>query len=121
MKTYQNPEAFKQALEHRLRNQSTTGVDFARRRQLLVFDRLLARLVESEGDAMTLKGGLALEIRLERARTTKDVDVRMVGSPDDLLQRLQHAGQLSLGDFMSFELVTVPLKKHLNISLPCEF
>jgi len=113
MKAYQNPEAFKQALEHRLRNQSTTGVDFGRRRQLLVFDRLLARLVEAEGDAMTLKGGLALEIRLERARTTKDVDVRMMGSSDDLLQRLQHAGQLDLGDFMSFEMQ--PDRRHPDI------
>lgn len=62
---------------------------------------------------MTLKGGLALEIRLERARTTKDVDVRMIGSPDDLLQRLQHAGQLSLGDFMSFEIQ--PDRRHPDI------
>ena len=35
--------AFKQALEQRLKSASATGVDFARRRQLLVFDRFRAR------------------------------------------------------------------------------
>ncbi|HRC57591.1 MAG TPA: nucleotidyl transferase AbiEii/AbiGii toxin family protein, partial [Kofleriaceae bacterium] len=57
------------------------------------------------GDAATLKGGLVLELRLDRARTTKDVDLRMTGSPDDLLANLQAAGRLDLGDFMTFEVV----------------
>jgi hypothetical protein len=37
-----SPEAFKQALEQRLRTAPKTGADFARKRQLLVFDRFLA-------------------------------------------------------------------------------
>ncbi len=45
MTVYANAGAFKQALEARLRAASTSGVDFGRRRQLLVFDRFLARLV----------------------------------------------------------------------------
>jgi hypothetical protein len=81
------------------------GADFARRRQLLVFDRFLARIVATVGEAAMLKGGLVIELRLERARTTKDVDLRMVGSPDDLLAKLQQAGRLALGDFMTFEVV----------------
>ena len=80
-RTYASPEAFKQALEQRLRSSAKTGAEFARKRQLLVFDRFLARIVAVLGDAATLKGGLVLELRLERARTTKDVDLRMVGSP----------------------------------------
>jgi Nucleotidyl transferase AbiEii toxin, Type IV TA system len=51
----------------------------------------------------TLKGGLVLQLRLESARTTKDVDLRMVGSPDDLLAKLQEAGRRDLADFMTFE------------------
>jgi hypothetical protein len=98
---YSSPEAFKQALEQRLR--SSAGGDFSRRRQLLVFDRLLARISAALGDAVTLKGGLVLELRLERARTTKDVDLRMTGAPQGLLLRLQDAGRRDLGDFMSFE------------------
>lgn len=35
---YRTAAAFKQALEQRLRATSTSGIDFARRRQLLVFD-----------------------------------------------------------------------------------
>jgi hypothetical protein len=50
-----------------------------------------------------VKGGLALELRLERARTTKDVDLRMVGSPDDILAKLQEAARRDLADFMTFE------------------
>jgi len=104
-RTYVSPEPFKQALEQRLKSSSKSGVDFARRRQLLVFDRFLARVVATVGEAATLKGGLVLELRLERARTTKDVDLRMVGSPDELLAKLQQAGRLDLGDFMTFEIV----------------
>jgi hypothetical protein len=80
---YATPLAFKQALEQRLRSSSATGADFARRRQLLVFDCFLARLSQVAGDTVTLKGGLALELRLARARTTKDVDLRMMGSSEE--------------------------------------
>ena len=105
MSRYRTPVAFKQALEQRLRAASVSGVDFARRRQLLVFDRFLARVAHAFGDAAILKGGLVLELRLERARTTKDVDLRLVGSPDGVLDRLQEAGRLDLGDFMTFEVL----------------
>ena len=103
VRAYSSPEAFKQALEQRLRTSAKNGAEFARKRQLVVFDRLLARIVAVLGDAATLKGGLVLELRLERARTTKDVDLRMLGSPDDILAKLQEAGRRDLGDFMTFE------------------
>jgi hypothetical protein len=102
-RSYDSPAAFKQALEQRLRSSSASGVDFARRRQLLVFDRFLARLVQVMGDTAVLKGGLVLELRLDRARTTKDVDLRLVGSPEEVLERMRQAGRLNLGDFMTFE------------------
>lgn len=104
-RTYATPEAFKQALEQRLRSASPKPADIGRRRQLLVFDRFLARVVATLGDAAILKGGLVLELRLGRARTTKDVDLRLTGSPSDLLARLQEAGRMALGDFMTFEMV----------------
>ena len=103
VQTYPSPESFKQALEQRLRTSAKTGADFARKRQLLVFDRFLARVVAVLGDTTMLKGGLVLELRLERARTTKDVDLRMVGSPDDILAKLQEAARRDLADFMTFE------------------
>lgn len=102
-RTYASPEAFKQALEQRLRTSARSGAEFARKRQLLVFDRFLARVAAVLGDAATLKGGLVLERRLERARTTKDVDLRMTGLPDDTLAKLQEVARYNLADFMTFE------------------
>jgi predicted nucleotidyltransferase component of viral defense system len=104
VRTYSSAEAFKQALEQRLRSAENAGGPLGRTRQLLVFDRFLARIVAGFGDAAILKGGLVLELRLARARTTKDVDLRMTGSPDNLLSRLQEAGRRDLGDFMTFEI-----------------
>src|ERR1700712_4845364 len=100
---YSSPASFKQALEQRLRSSASGGTAFARKRQLLVFDRFLARIAAELGDAATLKGGLVLELRLARARPTKDVDLRLTGSADDVLARLQQAGRRDLGDFMRFE------------------
>jgi hypothetical protein len=102
-RTYGTPESFKMALEQRLRASSTTGLDFTRRRQLLVFDRFLARVTAVMGNAAILKGGLVIEFRIERARTTKDIDLRLDGSPGDVLDRLREAGRLDLGDFMRYE------------------
>ncbi|MFO0726488.1 MAG: nucleotidyl transferase AbiEii/AbiGii toxin family protein [Myxococcota bacterium] len=102
-RSYNTPAAFKTALDQRLRDSSRTGTAFARRRQLLVYDRFLARLVRVFGEGMMLKGGLVLELRLDQARTTKDIDLRLIGSPNDVLARLQEAGRLELGDFMTFE------------------
>lgn len=101
---YDNPAAFKQALEQRLRNETEgSGEEMARRRQLLVMDRFVSRAAQIFGDAMVLKGGLVLELRLERARTTKDIDLRLAGSPGAVLQQLQRAGRLDLDEFLSYE------------------
>jgi hypothetical protein len=101
---YASPAAFKQAVEHRLREQAEAdGVELARLRQLLVFDRFLARIAASFGDRVTPKGGLVIEYRLKRARTTKDIDVRLLSVPDKTLGELQRAGRLDLDDFLSFE------------------
>jgi hypothetical protein len=89
---YATAAAFKQALEARLRSSSSSGADFARRRQLLVFDRFLARITRELGDSVMLKGGLVVELRVERAR----------GAPTGLLERLARAARLELGDFMLF-------------------
>ena len=101
--TYPSPHAFKQALEQRLRTASAPRGQFTRKRQLLVFERFLARCTAVLGEAVVLKGGLVLELRLGRARTTKDVDLGWLGSPDDALGTLQEAARRDLGDFLAFE------------------
>lgn len=106
-RTYATAAAAKQAIEQRLRSFSVSS-PVNRSRQLLVFDRFLARVSQVFGDAAVLKGGLALELRLHQARTTKDVDLRLMGSSADVLANLQRAGRLDLGDFMSFEVKAHP-------------
>ncbi len=101
---YETPRAFKQALEDRVKRRAQeTAEDIGRLRQRSVFERFLARLVTHLGDRVVLKGGIALRLRVENARTTYDLDFRMSGDPSSLLQALKHAGQLALdGDFLTF-------------------
>lgn len=111
-RSYANPEAFRQALEQRVRS-TVGGAGMARFRQVLVFDRFLARLFQRFGERAIVKGGVVLELRLERARTTRDVDVRLSGPSEDLLADLQGAGRIDLGDFLSF--AVEPDKDHPTI------
>lgn len=106
MRTYGSPQAFQQALEQRLRHHyAADGADLQRVRQLVVFQRFLARVVQQFGDRVIVKGGVALELRLTRARTTKDVDLRVSGDPQGLLAELRAAGRRDLRDWMQFEVV----------------
>lgn len=108
-RTYATPLAFKTAVERRLNNDaSASGMNLNRRRQLFVFDRYLARVFNLLEDAVILKGGMVIELRLDRARTTKDIDLRMVGNPDDALADLQAAGRLDLGDYLTFKVQADP-------------
>lgn len=107
--TYATPEAFRQALEARIRKASREREQpIARVRQLIVFDRFLARVFLVLGDRVIVKGGAALEIRLARARTTKDIDLRVSGGSDDLLDILRRACELDCGDFLSFAIEIDP-------------
>lgn len=109
---YRSPLAFKSALEARIR--AAAGGRIGRFRQLLVFDRFLARVFTLLGERVVLKGGVVLELRLERARTTKDIDLRLTGSPHDLPERLQEAGQLNLGDWLQFEITPDPRQPRIE-------
>ena len=104
-KRFESPLAFKQSLEQRLRDRAATNeTDLNRLRQLLIYERFLARVFEIFGEDAVLKGGIVLELRLARARATKDVDLGLRGSSQTVLKRLQEAGQLDLGDFLTFEI-----------------
>ena len=113
VRKYHTAAAFKQGLEQRLRTASASGLDFSRRRQLVVFGRFLARVALELDEAVTLKGGLAVELRIERARTTKDVDLRVIGTPEAILGTLRGAVAQDLGDFMVF--TVRPDERHPDI------
>lgn len=75
-RSYATPEGFRQALETRVRAAAGSS-GMGRFRQVLVYDRLLARVFQHLGDRVVAKGGVVLELRLERARTTRDVDIQL--------------------------------------------
>jgi predicted nucleotidyltransferase component of viral defense system len=79
---YATANAFRTALETRLLARAReTGVSIARLRKMVVFERLLARLLVVAPDRWHLKGALALDFRLgSGTRATKDMDL---GRADD--------------------------------------
>ena len=100
---YAEPADFKQALENHLKKRAAVmGVDVARLRQRWVFERFLARLTLHFGDRVIVKGGVALALRLAGARFTRDVDLRLSGSPDRLAIELSVVGKLRVDeDFLA--------------------
>ena len=74
---YDTPQAFRAALEARLRNIAhQEGTDLQRLQRRVAFERLLARLFVGDDPPWLLKGGYALELRFhDRARSTLDLDL----------------------------------------------
>ncbi len=87
---YATAGAFRRSLEDRLNQTSKNqGIDLTRLRRRVAFERLLARLFTEENPQWLLKGGYAIELRLQDvARATKDIDLFM----HDLTHQVQ-AGQ----------------------------
>ncbi len=75
--SYESPRALRTALEHRLlQRASESGVSLDRLRRRVVFERVVSRLSSAEPGAWVIKGGMALEVRLQdKARLTKDLDL----------------------------------------------
>jgi hypothetical protein len=103
-RAYDSPAAFRSALEARLRRHAAkTGQPLLRVQRVWTYDRFLARLEQEDGSELVVKGGMALELRLERARMTGDIDVRWTIEPDAVLERLREGGLRDLRDFLRFE------------------
>jgi hypothetical protein len=50
-------------------------------RRKVAFDRLLCRLFANPDAPWLLKGGYAMELRIESARTTRDIDLAVRSMP----------------------------------------
>ena len=87
IRTYSSPEAFKQALEQRLGTAAKSGAEFARKRQLLVFDRFLARVVD---------GTLNIDVECRGLEDDVAAHVR------DVLQTLVHVERVDLDTYRRF-------------------
>ena len=72
---YTTAQAFRRALEERIRREYK-GRDIPRIRKMIAFERLMARLDER----WILKGGYAVQLWTEKARTTQDVDLLVTGT-----------------------------------------
>ncbi len=85
---YASAAALRAALDRRLVQQANeTGVDIGRLRRRVVFERLLVRFAFAPEGRWVLKGGVAVEVRLiDRARTTKDLDLALCEVEADGLQ-----------------------------------
>ena len=105
---YASAAAFRAALEARLQTiAKAEGIDMQRLRRQVSFDRLLVRLFADKNAPWLLKGGYAMELRLQRARTTKDIDLTVAagieGGQARLLALLQDSASVMVGDdFFSF-------------------
>ncbi len=108
---YATAGAFRTALEARLNERARRdGVDLHRLRRQVAFDRLLARMFDpsqAARDGWVLKGGYALEMRFQMARSTKDLDLTVRHSRERadataLRERLQIAASIDVPDFFTF-------------------
>jgi hypothetical protein len=107
---YRTPEAFRAALDQRLKTEAaTSGVALMRLRKRVAFERFLARLAATERGGWVLKGAFALDVRVGlRTRTTKDVDLGRADDEEATIEHLNAAAALDLGDFFSFEVRRTP-------------
>ena len=80
---YDTPQAFRVALEARPRSVAQQqGTALQRLQRRTAFERLLARLLAGDDPPWLLKGGYALELRLQdRARSTLDLDLSVPAQP----------------------------------------
>lgn len=104
MTEYRTPQAFRAALETRQKKRAAAAeLPFDRVAQVDLYFRFLDRVLQELDGAVVVKGGVALEMRLRRARTTGDIDLRALGNPAQILERLRRAGRRDHGDYLSFD------------------
>jgi hypothetical protein len=101
---YADGTAFRRALADRLQRQYPDQ-DVGRLQKRVAMERFLARVVATLPERARLKGGYALELRLERARATQDLDVALRDLPGaEVLEALRDASELDLGDHLRYRI-----------------
>lgn len=112
-KTFKSSIDFRKSLESRLFAMSyKSGEDLQRIRRKMAFDRFLARVFYKENPLFLLKGGYAMELRIARARSTKDIDLTYLHNfknAENILSELifddlQQIANIDLHDFFSYQI-----------------
>jgi hypothetical protein len=95
---YSSARSFRQALEDRLRTNYPQH-EIPRLRKMIAFERFMARLDEQ----WILKGGYALQLRTDRARTTQDIDLLAQQiSQAQIAETLLEKAHEDRGDYFEF-------------------
>ena len=119
-KEYKTPSSFRKALEDRIKGTSTKkGIAITVLRKQVSFERLLARLFSEKSNPWLLKGGFAMQLRMEMARATKDVDLAIrdgkLFSEDEnqqsqaIYEKISSLAEQDVNDFFTF-IVQGPIK-----------
>ena len=114
-KKYKTASALLTALSDRLKQKSQKeGLDIQRLRRQVAFDRLLVRLFSKTPSPWVLKGGYAMELRLNNPRATKDIVLtvkdKKLFSNDPITQNfmtlrvLRSFASIDLKDFFIFQI-----------------
>jgi len=99
---YKTVTAFEAALTTRLKARVTSQRTYQDLRKELAFDRFLARLMRVAPDSWLLKGGVALEYRLQQyARATTDIDISSKGTLDSISDALGAAADVRMDDYFA--------------------
>ncbi|TAK30827.1 MAG: hypothetical protein EPO21_18515 [Chloroflexota bacterium] len=103
---YATAAAFRTALEQRLlATAREAGIPVMRLRKLVIFDRLMARLLVVAYDRWILKGAVSLHMRLgARFRTTRDMDLARYDNEQAATADFLTAQALDLGDHFQFDI-----------------
>ena len=119
MKKYKSATIFREALQSKVSSiAKKNGLDHQRIRRDIAFDRLLVRLFKMPSPPWALKGGYAMQLRTDNARTTKDVDMairdakifaeKIEDRNNNIKNEIIKQSNMDLGDFFSF-LITGPV------------
>jgi len=118
-KAYKSAADFRRALESRINaSAAESGMDLQRLRRTLAFNRFLARIFADKASPWVLKGGYAMELRLDNARATRDIDLgfrgklKTAGEPQaEYIQRLlMQAATVDMGDYFVFQVGGVQME-----------
>ena len=112
---YKTAANFRMAVKSKLNEVSQkTKQDVQRLYRQVAYTQFLARLFLDESTSWVLKGGHALELRLQKSRATKDVDLVIKAKnwiqlkKEDkafaLRELLQEKSQIDLGDYFEFKI-----------------
>jgi hypothetical protein len=109
---YKDPVAFRRALSDRLRAMYPDQ-DVNRVLKRAMMERFLARTAATLPDTALLKGGYALELRLDRARATRDLDMTMRNvAEESVIEALRDAGETDLGDHVRYRIAETSRSMH---------